>query len=79
MIVKTLAIELARTHPQAVCVALHPGTVATDLSEPFRSRVPAERLFSTDTAAKHLLDVIAGLSASESGGIFTWDGAAITP
>ncbi|MBL4558470.1 MAG: SDR family oxidoreductase [Rhodobacteraceae bacterium] len=28
-IVHTGAIELARTHRQAVCVALHPGTVAT--------------------------------------------------
>ena len=79
MIVRTLAIELARTHPHAACVALHPGTVATALSAPFRNGVPAERLFSAETAARHLLDVIAGLSASKSGGIFAWDGSAITP
>jgi NAD(P)-dependent dehydrogenase (short-subunit alcohol dehydrogenase family) len=79
MIVKTLAIELARTNPQAACVALHPGTVATDLSAPFRRRVPAERLFAADTAAKHLLEVILGLTTSQSGGIFAWDGTAITP
>lgn len=79
MVVKTLAIELARTHPQAACVALHPGTVATGLSAPFRNGVPAERLFSADTAARHLLDVIGGLSASKSGGIFAWDGTAIIP
>jgi len=79
MIVKTLAVELARTHPQATCVALHPGTVATDLSQPFQRGVPADKLFSPDTAAKHLLDVIASLSASESGSIFAWDGAEITP
>ena len=34
-IVRTAAIELARTSKQAVCVALHPGTVSTSLSEPF--------------------------------------------
>ncbi|MFN3510426.1 MAG: SDR family NAD(P)-dependent oxidoreductase, partial [Tsuneonella troitsensis] len=34
-IVRTLSIELARTHPLATCVALHPGTVATRLSERF--------------------------------------------
>ena len=79
MIVKTLAIELARTHPKAACVALHPGTVETDLSQPFRRGVQAEKLFSADTAARHLLNVIAGVSASESGSIFAWDGAVITP
>jgi NAD(P)-dependent dehydrogenase (short-subunit alcohol dehydrogenase family) len=79
MIVRTLAIELARTHPQAACVALHPGTVATALSAPFQRGVPPDRLFAADKAARHLLDVIAGLSASQSGGIFAWDGTAITP
>lgn len=79
MVVKTLAVELARTHPQAACVALHPGTVATGLSAPFRNGVPAQKLFSPDTAARHLLEVIAGLSASNSGGIFAWDGTEIIP
>lgn len=79
MIVKTLAVELFRTHPQAVCVALHPGTVATGLSAPFRGRVPADRLLSADMAARRLLEVIAGLSPPASGGIFAWDGTAITP
>jgi NAD(P)-dependent dehydrogenase (short-subunit alcohol dehydrogenase family) len=79
MIVKTLAIELARTHPAAVCVALHPGTVATDLSAPFQSGVSAESLFTPETAAKHLLVVVTGLRPSDSGGIFAWDGAPIEP
>jgi NAD(P)-dependent dehydrogenase (short-subunit alcohol dehydrogenase family) len=79
MIVKTLSIELARTNSQAVCVALHPGTVATDLSAPFQRGVPPERLFAADTAARHLLDVILGLTNAQSGGIFAWDGTAITP
>jgi NAD(P)-dependent dehydrogenase (short-subunit alcohol dehydrogenase family) len=79
MIVKTLSIELSRTHPEAACVALHPGTVATYLSAPFRSRVPADRLFDADRAARQLLDVIAGLSRADSGEILAWDGSAITP
>jgi NAD(P)-dependent dehydrogenase (short-subunit alcohol dehydrogenase family) len=32
MLVKTASIEVARTHPQAVLVALHPGTVNSALS-----------------------------------------------
>jgi NAD(P)-dependent dehydrogenase (short-subunit alcohol dehydrogenase family) len=79
MIVKTLAVELARTHPQAACVALHPGTVDTNLSAPFQRSVPAGKLFSQETAARHLLAVIQDLEASQSGGIFAWDGAPIAP
>jgi NAD(P)-dependent dehydrogenase (short-subunit alcohol dehydrogenase family) len=79
MIVKTLAIELARTQPRAICVALHPGTVATDLSAPFQRGVPADQLFQPQEAARHLLGVIAGLSASQSGGILAWDKRMIPP
>ncbi len=64
-IVRTAAVELARTHREAVCVALHPGTVATPLSSPFAKagldvRTPAE-------AAAALLRVIARLTPAESG------------
>jgi NAD(P)-dependent dehydrogenase (short-subunit alcohol dehydrogenase family) len=79
MIVKSLSIELARTHPHAACVALHPGTVATGLSAPFQRGVPADQLFSLETAASHLLEVITGLSGSQSGGMFAWDGRAVSP
>jgi NAD(P)-dependent dehydrogenase (short-subunit alcohol dehydrogenase family) len=79
MIVKTLAIELARTHPRAICVALHPGTVATNLSAPFQRGVPADQLFEPQEAARHLLEVIAGLSASQSGGILAWNTRTILP
>jgi NAD(P)-dependent dehydrogenase (short-subunit alcohol dehydrogenase family) len=33
-LVRTSAIEVARQSPEALCVALHPGTVATSLSAP---------------------------------------------
>ena len=34
-LVRTAAVELARRSPDALCIALHPGTVATALSTPF--------------------------------------------
>lgn len=34
-LVHTAAIELKRRHPHAICVAIHPGTVASNLSAPF--------------------------------------------
>jgi NAD(P)-dependent dehydrogenase (short-subunit alcohol dehydrogenase family) len=79
MIVKTAAIELKRTRPQALCVALHPGTVDTVLSEPFQARVPTDRLFTRERAARQLLDVVAKLKPDDSGRIFAWDGLEITP
>jgi len=67
-LVRCAAVELARSKPEARCVALHPGTVATELSAPFRKagldvQTPAD-------AAGRLLDVIDSLSASASGGFF---------
>src|SRR3712207_9036707 len=44
MLMRTLAIELDRSRPDAVCVALHPGTVDTRLSEPFQRGVPLDKL-----------------------------------
>lgn len=77
MLIRTLAVELARRAPEAVCAGLHPGTVDTALSRPFQGNVPPERLFTPSRAAGHLLDVIARLSASDSGGVFAWDGQRI--
>ena len=77
MTMKTLAIEHARRWPDAVVASLHPGTVATGLSEPFRSRVPAEKLFTPEVAAAHLLRVIDGLTPDDTGGFFAWDGSRI--
>ena len=76
-IVRTLAVETRRTRPEAIVVALHPGTVATTLSAPFSSAVSPERLFTPQEAARHLLRVVDGLTAEQSGGFFAWDGAPV--
>ncbi|KQM85954.1 hypothetical protein ASE67_08700 [Sphingomonas sp. Leaf23] len=78
-IVRTAAIELARSHRQAVCVALHPGTVDTGLSKPFQRGVPAEKLFTPAYSAERMLAVLDGLTPEQSGRIFAWDGAEIAP
>ena len=74
MLVKTASIELARTHPQAVLAALHPGTVDSHLSAPFRG---AEIGRPATTAAADLLEVLDGLSAEASGGFWAYDGKAL--
>lgn len=75
MLVKNLALELARTHPHAIAVTLHPGTVDTALSAPFQRGVAPEKLFTPKTSAAALLGVLAGLTPAQSGGLFAWDGA----
>ncbi len=77
MTIKTLAIEHARRCPDAAVVALHPGTVATALSEPFRSRVRPNDLFEPDTSAAHLLRVIDNLTHTDTGAFLAWDGSRI--
>lgn len=79
MLVKTLAIEVSRRRPDAICVALHPGTVDTSLSSPFQTAVVPSKLFSARYAADKLLTVINGLSVAESGDFFGWDGERIAP
>ena len=74
MLVKTAAIELARTHPQAVLAALHPGTVDSHLSAPFRG---AEIGRPASAAAADLLAVLDNLSPETSGGFWAYDGNAL--
>jgi NAD(P)-dependent dehydrogenase (short-subunit alcohol dehydrogenase family) len=78
-LIRTLAIEERRRNPQAVVVALHPGTVDTDLSRPFQGNVQPGRLFAPDRAAVQLLDVLDGLKPADSGRLFDWEGKQITP
>ncbi|KTF67296.1 SDR family NAD(P)-dependent oxidoreductase [Sphingomonas sp. HT-1] len=74
MLIANFAIELRRTHPQAIVAALHPGTVDTGLSAPFQRGVPVARLFSPETSARHLRKVLDALRPEDSGGLFAWDG-----
>ncbi|MGC8535056.1 MAG: SDR family oxidoreductase [Rhizomicrobium sp.] len=74
-ILHTCAIELARSRRDAVCVALHPGTVETPLSAPF-ARSNSQRHTPAE-AAQHLLGVMDHLSATDSGGFFDWRGQSI--
>lgn len=77
MLLKTLSIEHARSRPDSIVVALHPGTVDTALSQPFQGRVARGKLFAPEVAAEYLLEVIDNLETADTGGFFAWDGAAI--
>jgi NAD(P)-dependent dehydrogenase (short-subunit alcohol dehydrogenase family) len=79
MIIRCAAIEIRRSHPRAICVGLHPGTVDTALSRPFQASVPDGKLFTPDYAAERLLAVMDGLGERDSGRILAWDGREISP
>jgi len=70
-VIHTGAIELARSHPHAICVALHPGTVRTALTERYLFRHPS---VPTAEAAGNLLRVIDSLQTIDTGGFFDWRG-----
>ena len=74
-IVRTAAIELGRSRPDALCVAIHPGTVATRLSQRFaKSGLDIQ---SPETAALRILTVLDALLPNASGGFFDQHGQPI--
>ena len=79
MLIRNFAAELRRTHPHAIAVALHPGTVDTELSQPFQANLPEGQLTTRREAATNLMRVIEGLRPADSGGLFAWDGEEILP
>ncbi|GAA0279955.1 SDR family oxidoreductase [Alteraurantiacibacter aestuarii] len=79
MLIRNFAIEMERTHPQAVIVGLHPGTVDTRLSQPFQSSLPAGQLTMRRDAARNLMRILEGLQPQDSGTLVGWDGEVIAP
>ncbi len=70
-VLRTASIELARTHPKAAIVALHPGTVQTAFTQKYLGRHPS---VPADEAARNLLSVIDGLGAENTGSFYDWSG-----
>jgi NAD(P)-dependent dehydrogenase (short-subunit alcohol dehydrogenase family) len=78
MLIRNLSIEWQRKNPRSVIVGLHPGTVETPLSAPFRGN-PAHERFTPELAAEQLIAVLDGLKPKQSGQLFGYDGHVIVP
>lgn len=77
---KTLDIHLRHAAgDKAMCVALHPGTVKTALSEEFWASTPGDKLFAPEFAAERLCEVVNGLDLQARGRCWDWDGKEIPP
>ena len=73
-IVHGAAIELGRSHRQSIVVALHPGTVATAFTADYAGKHPT---VTPDVAAGHLLGVLYGLTAADTGSFRDWAGETV--
>jgi len=73
-IVHGAAIELRRSHKQACCVALHPGTVQTPFTAKYAGR---HKTVTAQQTAQNLIGVIARLGPGQSGGFYDWRGEVV--
>lgn len=71
MLIKTSSIELSRTKPNTACIAIHPGTVNSKLSEPFNGGNIGRH---ADAAAQDMLNVIWKLEKQDTGSFFSYSG-----
>lgn len=79
MLIKTMALEAKRRHPQAIICGYHPGTVDSPLSRPFQRRIAQQQIFSPEYAAMRFLEVVHTLKESDSGKCLAWDRKEIAP
>ena len=76
MVLKTLSIEWAFALPKCTVAALHPGTVVSQLSNPF-TKQGNRKLFTPEDSASHLKKVLDNLTPQQSGRFWSWDGTEI--
>ena len=77
MLLRTLAREWRVSHKHCTVVALHPGTVATDLSKPYTPANYSKRVLSPAESAAAMLEVLETLGPEQSGSFYAWDGEEI--
>ncbi|KAH7437324.1 hypothetical protein KP509_05G065800 [Ceratopteris richardii] len=69
---KTLAVECQRRKENVICVVIHPGVVDTELSKPYQRDIPPEKLFTPETSAEKLVEILDSLKPEDSGKFFSY-------
>lgn len=77
MLVRNFAIELPRKHGPIACIALHPGTTLSPLSEPFSKSLAQLKVHEPEETAANLSAVIDDLTEEKNGAFLSWDGTSI--
>ena len=71
MIIKTASIEFARNKPNIALIALHPGTVNSGLSQPFRGQQIGKDPLE---AVSDMFRVLENVKKEDSGSFLTYSG-----
>jgi len=79
MVIRTLSIELRRFNRKALILGLHPGTVETPLSEPYRHGLSDAQLFTAHDSVRKMLAALDCASPEQSGRLLAYDGDEILP
>lgn len=77
MMIKCAQIEYQRRAKNISLISYHPGTVETELSKPFQSKVPTGKLFTANFTVTQLLKIIPSLSAENGPHYIDWQGNTI--
>lgn len=77
MLLKTMAIELARRAKNIKLVSFHPGTTDTQLSRPFQKNVPEGKLFTPDFVAEQLIKIMTNIEIDGTVSYLDWQGKTI--
>ena len=71
MLIKTASIELARTKPNIALIAMHPGTVNSRLSQPFRGQQIGR---PAHDACTDMLKVMKNIESKDTGNFYSYSG-----
>jgi NAD(P)-dependent dehydrogenase (short-subunit alcohol dehydrogenase family) len=74
MLVRNLSIELPRKCRPLACVAIHPGTTLSPLSEPFSRSLAQLEVHQPADTSDNIAGVIEGLTEDSNGHFLSWDG-----
>lgn len=75
MLVKNLSVELPRRCSPIACVALHPGTTQSLLSEPFGQSLAKLKVHEPAQTASNLYEVLSSVTEADNGRFINWDGS----
>ena len=78
MMISNLSIELKRANKENIVIGIHPGTVKSNLSEPFLKYVKHD-IFSPRESVELMSQVISKISQEDSGKCFDFLGKVIDP
>ena len=73
-VLKTASIEASRKNPQSLFMAIHPGTVISELTQKYLGN---HKFVLPDEAAKNILRVIEQKDHCDTGGFYAFDGKRI--